>query len=192
MNRAKMPVTTLVLLLLTFTLTSCVTMSAGSDYYPEADFTGYREYVWMEGSPIIRPASSRVDISALTVRRIREAIEAELLRSGFEQATAASPENTDFAISFTVGARDMISVEDYPRYYRGSWQWRPPYYWPNVDVSMYTEGTLAIDIFDNESRQPVWHGWARKRITGSDIEDPESAINEAVQAILAEFPPRGT
>lgn len=171
-------------------LAACVTMQAGSDYYPEADFADYREYVWMDESPILRPASSRVDISPLTVRRIREAIEAELLGSGFEQVTRR--EDADFAVSFTVGARDRISVDDYPDYYRGPWRWRPPYYWPNVDVSMYTEGTLAIDVFDNESRQPVWHGWARKRITGADIDDPESTINEAVAAILAEFPPVST
>ncbi len=55
---------------------------------------------------------------------------------------------------------------------------------------MYTEGMLAVDVFDNESRQPVWHGWARKRITGRDIEDPEASIDEAVEAILADFPPQ--
>ena len=66
---------------------------------------------------------------------------------------------------------------------------RPPYYWPNVDVEMYTEGMLAIDIFDNASREPVWHGWARKRILGADVANPETAINAAVSAILEDFPP---
>lgn len=168
-------------------LTACAGLQAGSDFYPQTDFSGYRSYVWVADSPIVEPESSRVDISPLTVRRIREAVEAELRDKGFTMGT--SREQADFSVSFTVGARDMLRIEDYPSYYRGSWRWRPPYFWPNVDVSMYTEGTLAIDVFDNESRQPVWHGWARKQITGTDIENPGETIDAAVGAILADFPP---
>lgn len=166
---------------------SCVAMRAGSDYYSSADFSGYREYVWMDESAVIQARSGRIEISPLTVRRVRDAIERELAAKNFTQVDAR--DQADFAVSFTVGARDMISVDDYPEFYRGQWRWRPPYYWPNVDVSMYTEGTLAIDVFDNATREPVWHGWARKRITGADVEDPEATIDNAVDAIFAEFPP---
>ena len=123
----------------------------------------------------------------MTVRRIREAIERDLAAKGFE--LVAANEDADVALSFTVGARDMISIDDYPPFYRGEWSWRTPYYWPNVDVAMYTEGMLAIDVFENATREPVWHGWARKSIVGSDIRDPESTINDAVTAILEDFPP---
>lgn len=168
-------------------LGACATIRAGSDHYSEADFSGYRSYAWVDESPLIRPGSSRIEISPLSIRRIREAIERELGAKGFE--LIAAREQADFGISFTVGARDMIDIDDYPPYYRGNWRWRAPYFGPSVDVTVYTEGTLAIDIFDNESREPVWHGWARKRITESDVEDPAPTINAAVEAILAEFPP---
>jgi hypothetical protein len=166
---------------------SCATIRAGSDYYAEANFSSYRSFSWLDESPLIRPTASRVQISPLTVRRIREAIERELTAKGFTQI--ADREEADFAVSFTVGARDMIDVDNYPPLYRGPWGWRGPYYGASVDVSVYTEGTLALDVFDNATRQPVWHGWARKRITESDVEDPAPTINEAVRAILAEFPP---
>jgi hypothetical protein len=168
-------------------LASCVTMSAGSDYYSAVDFSAYRSYAWMAASPLIQSSSSRIDVTPLDVRRIREAIERELAAEGFERA--ATRDAADFAISFTVGARDMIRIDDYPQIYRGRWRWGPPYYYPNVDIAMYTEGMLAIDIFDNMTREPVWHGWARKQIVGSDVRDPESAIDAAVAAILADFPP---
>jgi hypothetical protein len=168
-------------------LASCATMRAGSDFYPEADLSNYRTFAWMDDSPLIRHGSSRVEISPLSIRRIREAIERELLAKRFERLDR--PEGADFVISFTVGARDMIDVNDYPPFYRGPWRWGAPYYGSSADVTMYTEGTLAVDIFDNATREPVWHGWARKRITGGDIDDPEPAINAAVRAILAEFPP---
>jgi len=101
----------------------------------------------------------------------------------------ASREQADFTVAFTVGARDLINVDDYPLGYRGRRPWSARYFGTGADVTTYTEGTLAIDIFDNGSRQPVWHGWARKRITGGDIEDPAPTIDAAVRAILAGFPP---
>jgi hypothetical protein len=174
-------------LALSLSVASCAVMRTDSDYDRAADFSKFHRYVWMTESAVIQSRSARVEISPLTVRRIREAIEAELKRRGFERVDVR--EDADFAVAFTVGARDMISIEDYPPYYRGEWGWGPPYYWPNVDVSMYTEGMLAIDIFDVAMREPVWHGWARKEIVGADLEDPESAIDAAVAAILAKFPP---
>jgi hypothetical protein len=35
----------------------------------------------------------------------------------------------------------------------------------------------------------VWHGWAKKELTRSDIENSEAPIRKAVAAILAKFPP---
>lgn len=174
-------------LLLALGATACVTMSAGSDYYRGADFSGYRTFSWISDMPLVSSASTRVQVSQLDIRRIRESIERELAAKGFTEVP--NREDADFSLSFTVGARDAIRVEDYPQFYRGRWRWGPPYYWPNVDIYMYTEGTLAIDVFDNESREPVWHGWARKQIVGRDIRDPERSIRNAVAAILEDFPP---
>jgi hypothetical protein len=173
-------------LLAALAVTGCVTMQAGSDYYREADFSGYRTYSWISDSPLIQSDSERVSISPLSVRQIREAIERELNGKGF--TFVAEPQAADFAVSFTVGARDMISMSDYPEAYRGSWRWGAPYYWPNVDVYMYTEGMLAIDVFDRATSEPVWHGWARKQILSADIDDPQTTIDAAVSEILRDFP----
>jgi hypothetical protein len=175
-------------LLGTLVVASCTSIRADSDYYDAADFVEFHSYTWVAESPLIRSESSRVNLSPLTIRRIREAIESDLAAKSFE--IAATLEAADFAVSFTVGARDMITLDDYPPYYRGDWRWGYPYYWPYVDVAMYTEGMLAIDIFDNATREPVWHGWARKTILQSDINDPAPTIDAAVRAILADFPPR--
>jgi hypothetical protein len=60
----------------------------------------------------------------------------------------------------------------------------------DADVSTYREGTLAIDVFDGRTNQPVWHGWASKRITERDIANAAEQIPVAVAAILESFPPR--
>ena len=56
----------------------------------------------------------------------------------------------------------------------------------SVRVSTYTEGTLALEFYDRETRHAVWVGWASKRLSKSD--DSEKIIGKAVAAILEEFP----
>jgi len=46
---------------------------------------------------------------------------------------------------------------------------------------------LIIDLIDAVSKELVWRGVARGKVGSGD---PESRVNEAVQAILDEYPPR--
>jgi hypothetical protein len=58
-----------------------------------------------------------------------------------------------------------------------------------VRTRQYTEGQLAIDILDVADHRPIWHGSVARRVTQSDLGEPGPALEEAVQAIAAKFPP---
>lgn len=165
-------------------LAGCSAMRVSSSQYPAADFTGYRTYAWIADDPQIRPQDTAPTISALTARRIREAVDAELAAKGY--SAVAAPQLANFVVAYTVGTRDRIDARSYPAPYRGPWLWRG--YGPGMDLRVYQEGTLAIDIFDGATRQPVWHGRASKEIYSSDVEDPGPVIRAAVAAILKKFP----
>lgn len=167
-------------------LAACATLSVSSDQYPQADFSGYRSYAWIAADPLIRPRGAQADPGALTVRRIREAIEAELATKGY--LAVESPASADFVVAFTVGMRDRIDAQSYPAPYRGPWFWS--WYGEQTDLRVYREGTLSIDIFDGATRQPVWHGRARKEVTSADVADPGPVIRKATAAILRKFPSR--
>lgn len=167
-------------------LAGCAAMSVSSQEYPQADFSGYRSYAWIAEDPLIRPQGTEPQISALTARRIREAIEAELLAKGY--TSVAAPAEADFVVAYTVGTRDRIDATSYPVPYRGPWRWS--WYATATDLRVYREGTLSIDIFDGATKQPVWHGRARKQVTGSDVSDPGPVIKRGVEAILKKFPSR--
>lgn len=171
---------------LSLLLAACTTLRVSSDSYPQADFSGYHTYAWIAGDPLIRPSSAEPSVSALTVRRIREAVEAELASKGYRAVAAGS--EADFVVAFTVGTRDRIDAQSYPAPYRGPWLWH--WYGQETDLRVYREGTLAIDIFDGVTHQPVWHGRASKEITGADTRDPGPVIKQAVGAILQKFPSR--
>jgi hypothetical protein len=164
------------------------TMQARSDYDSSQSFSGYRLFAWMDADPLIAPAGGTSSISPLNRRRIVEAIETELGARGFQKTS--DREAADFVVSYTAGARDRLDVQSYPAPYRGYWRWGHPYFGRDVDVEMYREGTLAIDIFDGKTRQPVWHGWATKRVTDADVRAAAEQIPLAVSAILEDFPPR--
>ena len=130
--------------------------------------------------------------NALVVQRARDAIETELAHKGF--VPAAVSEQADFIVDFTIGARERTDVESFPATYvaYGWWDargWWEPYWVSQVDVRNYKEGTLSIDVFDSRTHRPVWHGWAKKELTRSDLEHSEAPIRAAVSAVLQPFPP---
>jgi len=176
----------MVTLLAVFGLPACSTLQVGNDFDHTADFSRYHSYVLME-------REHHGSNNPLVVQRARDAIEAELTRKGL--TVVATAEQVDCVVDFTIGARDRMDVTEFPAAYvsYGWWDargWWEPYWGNQVDVRKYKEGTLSIDIFDARTHRPVWHGWAKKELTQSDIEHSEAPIRAAVGAVLKTFPPR--
>lgn len=175
-------------LLLFVALCGCVTpLKPQFDHDTRQDFRAYHTFAWIREEPLIRPAhTSDVDVSPLNRKRVVDAVEMELAGKGYRKVDRDS---ADFVVAYTIGARNKIEAYEYPEPYAGNWVWGRRYVGSGVDVRMYLEGTLAIDIFDNRSRQPVWHGWVQKRVTERDSRNAAQQIGAAVQQILARFPP---
>jgi hypothetical protein len=158
----------------------CTTTRVSSDFDRSARFSGYHTYAWL-------PRAHNSGGNPLVARFARESIEAELNRKGFVRA--ADPSTADFEVDFTIGARDRLDVSTYPAMYRGPWGWGRGYYGDAIDVRQYREGTLAIDVFDARTHQPVWTGRATKEITRADQARSDGPIRSAAAAVLAKFPP---
>lgn len=177
-------------LLLGLSLSGCATIQSGSHYDEAASFAGYRSFSWIADDPMIVGIGESPSVSPLTQKKIVDAIAGELTRKGF--IYRADRGAADFVLSYTVGTRERIEATSYPSAYRGAWGWHlygRYYYETEVVHRMYTEGTLGVDVFDGKTKQPVWHGWATKTISTSDRQDPSPAIEKAVTALFAEFPP---
>ncbi|MBK6597546.1 MAG: DUF4136 domain-containing protein [Proteobacteria bacterium] len=169
-------------------LSGCASLTTHTDFDRSNDFSGYRTFGWMNVDPVQEVRGETARVSPLNRQRVVAAIEQELVAKGFRRMLPG--ESSDFVVDYTIGARDRIEVDSYPAGYRGPWRWGWPDLWREVDVRTFTEGRLAIDIFDGRSRQPVWHGYAKRQITEADIERAEKEIPRAVAAILESFPSR--
>jgi len=161
---------------------ACSSLRVGSDYDHSAGFANYHTYAWL-------PRAHYAGVNPLVAKRAKDAIDAELKSRGY--APAEDPTKADFVVNFTIGARDRLDVQSYPTAYRGAWRWGLGYYGEQVDVRQYREGTLAIDVFDGATHQPVWSGWATKEISQSDQERSTEALRNAAASVLARFPPGG-
>jgi hypothetical protein len=189
-----MPRQLLILGLASLLLTACGSTPPIVDYDSSADFAAYQTYAFISENPMMRAPESP-PTSPLLQGRLMRITDDTLQAKGFRKVE--DPEQADFAVGFTIGSRDKIKVNSYPEPYRpyyGGWGWGAPYYGgygggSNVDVQQYTEGTLAIDIYEVDEHKPVWHGVATKRITDSMRRNPDESLTEIVAEILARFPP---
>lgn len=184
---------------LALSLTACATTGRIiTDSDPAQDFSGYRTFGWVGENPYT--AFGEYPVSALQQQKITSAIKTELEARGYRYVTDTA--SADFAISYSVGARDKTSVSEVPvanPFYgtRANWRWGRGYfpaYYPSMAtetvVSNYTEGSLSIDIYDVGRRAPVWHGVGTKRLSRDELSGSGEAIDTGVKNILAGFPPQ--
>ena len=162
------------------------------DYNPNIDFSSYRTFSFVSANPMIVASAAR-PVSPLLETQFMAAIRRDLESKGFRYV--ADPEGADMAISFTIGSREQIRVDQYPASYRAGYSryYRhygySGFYGTETRVRQYTQGQLAIDIFDVRSKTPAFHGASSLRITDSDRANPNALMNQVVMETLDGFPP---
>jgi hypothetical protein len=155
-------------------LAACSATHVMTDYDPNAQFSAFHTFTLIEREHAFTE-------NPLVLQRTYDAIRAELSSKGFTYVSNLP--QADFAVDFTVGASDRLDVRDPVSGGSGAWG-------NQVDVRLYREGTLAIDVYDARSRRPVWHGAAEKKLSSYDIEHSAELIRDTVTAVLADFPPK--
>jgi len=178
-----------VLTMLALGALGCVTFPVDYDFDPGADFSGYRSWYWLPPSPSGDP---RID-NDLVNARIRRAVEQSLAARGYAKTSTGEG---DFGIGYHGFIQGKVDVRTIDRYYGYGPGWgRYGAYYPGpvateTYVDQYDEATLIVDIVDNSSRQLVWRGSTSARVRDEESpEKREARTREAVDAILAKFPP---
>jgi hypothetical protein len=181
MRSAHRPGLLAVLALLLTGLAGCSTMSVDYDFDTEVDFQQLQTFTWIDTAP-----QYGQDTSGLVLKRIQNAIGGELAARNMRE----SAEQPDVLVAYHLGAKDKIQVTDWGYSYSS-------YYWgrggQRIDVYSYTEGQLIIDLVDARTKELVWRGSGTKVINQGkkSPEELQAAIDEAVNKIMANFPPPG-
>lgn len=154
-------------------LPACSGLSTNFDYDTAHDFSGLHTYAWIEKQD-----------NSISMKRVRESVDAELQARGFAR-TDARP---DFQIAAHIGTKDRLRVVDW------GYTYQPRGYWyggRDIDVYEYEEGSLVIDVIDPGQSTLVWRGTASKAVDRTwTPEERDEEVREAVKTLLAEFPPQ--
>ena len=188
---------TTLLAVVSLALSACATPGKiTADFDQAQDFSKYTTFAWAGKSPMV-VMGNRV-VPAIIQADIADSIKNDLQEKGYRYTQ--NLQEADFAVSFTIGTRDGVDVVDMPDYFwqsRASWSWGNPY-WPQLptmasmrsEIREYTEGTLAVDVYDVRRRAPVWHGAGTRRLSRSELQGKSNQAADAVRAILGGFPPK--
>ncbi len=171
---------------------SCSTVSVNTDYNPAYDFTKLKTYAWLNNGKA--PASDIRINNDFVVERVQTEVERTLAARGYTKTSSAS---ADFMVSW-LGAIDkklqMQSIDHLYNPYGYGALVRGPYRggstMETTTSSEYEVGTLIIDILDPAGQKLIWRGTGKDRLNGTgDPEKITKRINEAVTAIMKDFPP---
>lgn len=195
LNRALIAMTSLAATLGLALIAGCSSsggIDSTYDYNREVDFRGYKTYAFISDNPMA-VSQAQGAVNPMLQGRLMESIRIAMNSKGYNEVS--DPETASMAIGFTVGSRDQIKVDTYPSSFNTGFSRRGYYYGYNYGtetrVRQYTEGQLAIDIFDVASHHPAFHGVASKKITDSDRENQQEVLNAIAAEALSGFPLMG-
>lgn len=145
--------------------------SIQSDYDRSYDFSGLKTYAF---APQTRGPNDPLGVNPLNDRRVRTALDSQLVARGFVRDTSGTP---DFLVAYHAAARNRVGVQDWG-YGLGRLGSR------RIDVDQYTQGTLIVDMVDAVKRELIWRGTATGTI---ELDEVEKKIREAVGKLVERF-----
>jgi uncharacterized protein DUF4136 len=171
---------------LSISLAACTTLRVTTDVNPNFSVASCHTYTFA----MVRVGGPDAAFSnPLNADRLRASIESNLAARGLTKVS--DPAAADCTIGYALGTRQVFN--DYyagwgvgwgygwgRRGFGGGWGYDGPW--------VENETRIAIDVFDNRSKKPMWHGAVSQTV--SDLRGPnaEARISAAAQAIIAKMP----
>ena len=150
----------------------------------ETDYRRLRTYQWVPLSQTVNTADIKRDTLASLKIAFTDAFDAK----GYMRVKG----NPDFVVALYVMSGGKIISSDWG--YNYGWDqrsWGDYQMERRVSTKEVTEGSLVLDILDGPSGDLIWSASASAVLKpGSSGEDRNKMIDDAVEKLLAKFPPR--
>lgn len=146
-------------------------IQVNQDWDDHIDFMDYRSFKILD---------TRGVGDDLVARRLVNSVEVHMTERGY----VVDEDNPEFLIAIHTNVEDRLDVQSWgysasSRYWHGG---------SDITVRQYQEGTLILDFVQPQDMQLFWRGWGTVTVSSS-TRDP-AALQEIVDKILAQFPPR--
>jgi hypothetical protein len=171
-------------------LGSCAGLQVDSSQTKGVTLEKYKTYAWgkpgdPDNDPNYRPGKESQKMYGGLIKRL---VDEELLKKGFVLDTL----QPDAIIVFNSRVEENLSVSHSniteADYYGGGFgYYSGGYYSParvaGANQKIYEEGMLYVSMMDTKTREPLWGGWAKKKLTPKT--DVEAVIRSAVKNIFS-------
>lgn len=184
----------LTILACTALLGACSTVRYYQDFDPATPFDRFESYVFAED--IARTESDQRGLSALDADRVVDGLVSALARAGLQRTDSF---DADLVVDFRFTSETRLDIDTFGPAFTAGYGYGSPYgpgygFWggQQLSVDQRTEGTLVVDLIDQQSGRLVWRGWAVRAIDGFDNKQPEerrAAFQELTSGILERYPP---
>jgi Domain of unknown function (DUF4136) len=174
---------------LSISLAACTTLQVTTDVNPNFSVASCHSYTFA----MVRVGGPDAAFSnPLNADRLRVSIESGLAARGITKAS--DPAAADCKVGYALGTRQVFSDYyagwgvgwGYGGYGWGRRGWGG--YWGYDGPWVENETRIVIDVFDNRSKQPIWHGAVSQSISDLTGPNAEARIGAAAQAIIAKMP----
>ena len=158
------------------------------------NFSNYHTYAWVETKQD-DTSKVRTKVSDLTERKIREAVSAEMAKTGWKEVK----HKPDVLLSYDVLVERGVKNESNPLYsqpysrlYFNPYTRRygsiyyPSQFWGYDDYQrQIREGTLTISMIDSKTDKTIWQGWTTGEVNSRNLTSKE--IQNSVKSIFRKF-----
>jgi Domain of unknown function (DUF4136) len=150
-------------------------------YQKTTDFTKYKTYAWVPGTPVFDPKLDSY---------ITDTVSHELHRSGMKVAAMNS---ADLFVTYHAAVNTNLSVGTAidPTYaasggvpHSGSSIWETA----GAGATHVTKGSLTVEILDRVANRPIWTGTVKHTLSDRQAERWDD-IQKALDKLFREFPP---
>jgi hypothetical protein len=166
-------IASIVIVLISATL--ALAQDVQTDYDHHVDFSKYKTYSWAK----VETSNSIWD------SRVKDAVDKELQSKGLTQA----PSGGDIAIVAVGTTREKPTLETYYSGGFGGWGWRGFGDTATTTVENYKEGTLVVDMFDNNTRKLIWRGTSSDTLSDKSEKNIKK-LDKGVDKMFKDFPPK--
>lgn len=158
------------------------------------NLSNYRTYAWADTKDS-KEDTAKTKVSDLTERIVREAVNAELAKTGWKE----SKQKPDVLLTYDVLIEKSLKEQNNPvysqsaiRYYFNPYtrRWMSVYYPSQFlgydrDQQQIREGTLTISLIDAKTDKTIWQGWTTDQVNSKNLTSRE--IQNSVRSIFRKF-----
>ncbi len=161
----------------------------------DVDFSRIKTYSWVTTQANKETASVQSKNDDLTNRKIRQAIDKNLVEKGWKEVK----KNPDVYLVYDVMIEEENKKVTTPVYSQSFTRWffNPrnrrwvPVFYPSQfmgydeDTEKVKEGTLTLTLMDADTDKTIWQGWTTSEMSGRKLTDKQ--IESKVKAIVAKL-----